>query len=100
VYISSQGGTTKNGYSKDFDSFFADFVVAIINKLLMRLQIFNARSQNCEKLLLASSCLSVHPPDRKEKLGFHYTDFHKILYLRIRRKSAKQIQASLQYDTP
>jgi hypothetical protein len=40
AYISSHGGTNKNGYSKDFDSFFADFMVAIINKLLMQLQIF------------------------------------------------------------
>jgi len=63
VYISSHGGTTKNG------SFFADFVVAIINKLIMQLQIFYARSQNCEKLLLASSCLSVHPPVRTEQLN-------------------------------
>ena len=40
VYISSRGGTTKNGYSKDFDSFFADFVAAIIKKILMQLHIF------------------------------------------------------------
>jgi hypothetical protein len=31
VYVSSHGGATKNSYSKDFDSFFTDFVVAIIH---------------------------------------------------------------------
>jgi hypothetical protein len=35
---------------------------------------FQARSQNCEKLLLASSCLSV----RTKQLGSHRTDFHEI----------------------
>jgi hypothetical protein len=31
VYISSHGSTTNKGYSKDLDSFFADFELAIIN---------------------------------------------------------------------
>ena len=35
-------------------------------------------SQNCGKRLLASSCLSVRPPARKEQLGSYWTDFHKI----------------------
>jgi hypothetical protein len=36
--------------------------------------LFWARSQNCEKRLLASSCLSV----LMKQLGFHLTDFHQI----------------------
>jgi len=36
---------------------------------------FNARSQNCEKRLLASACLSI----RMEYLISHWKDFHKIL---------------------
>jgi len=39
---------------------------------------FLARSQNCEKRLLASSCVSVRPYARMEQLGFHWTDFQKI----------------------
>jgi len=39
---------------------------------------FIARSQNCEKRLLASSCVSVRPYARMEQLGFHWTDFHEI----------------------
>ena len=35
---------------------------------------YYARSQNCEKLLLASSCVSV----RMEQLGSHWTDFYEI----------------------
>jgi hypothetical protein len=35
---------------------------------------FLARSQNCEKRLLASSCLSVC----MEQHGSHWTDFHEI----------------------
>jgi hypothetical protein len=37
--------------------------------------------------LLASQCLSV----RTEQLGSHWTDFHKILYLAIFRKSVQKI---------
>ena len=39
---------------------------------------FKARSQNCEKRLIASSCLSVYPFVRKEQLRSHWTDFHEI----------------------
>jgi hypothetical protein len=53
-----------------------------------------ARSQNCEKRLLASLCLSV----RMEQLGSHWTDFHEILYLSIFRKSVKKIRVSLISD--
>ena len=37
---------------------------------------FQARSQNCEKLILISSCLSVRFSVRMEQLGSHWTDFH------------------------
>ena len=40
---------------------------------------FYARWQNCEKRLLASSCLSV----RMEQLGYHWTDFHETWYSRV-----------------
>ena len=63
---------------------------------------FWARSQNCEKRLLASSCLSGCPA------GCHlgttrlpldnWTDFRKILCLRILRKSVDKIQVSLKSD--
>ena len=43
------------------------------------LYIIEAGSQHGEKGPLASSCVSV----RTEQLGFHWTDLHKILYLRI-----------------
>ena len=42
-----------------------------------------ACSQNCKKLLLASSCPSVRPSVRMEQLGFHWTDFHEISYWSI-----------------
>jgi len=52
------------------------------------------RSQNFEKRLLASSCLSI----RMEKHGFHWTDFHEILMLEnFFRKSVEEIQVSLKY---
>jgi len=38
-----------------------------------------ARSQNCEKQLLASPCLSV----RMEQFGFNWADFHEIWCLNI-----------------
>ena len=53
-----------------------------------------ARSQNFEKWLLASSCLSVC----MEQLGSHCTDFHEILYLRIFRKFVEKIKVSLKSD--
>ena len=52
---------------------------------------FYARSQNCEKRLLASLCLSV----RMEHLGSHWTDFYEIWYLRSLRKCVEKIQVSL-----
>jgi len=50
-----------------------------------------ARSQICEKRLLASSCLFVHMKQR----GSHWTDFHEILYLNIYRIFVEKIQVSL-----
>ena len=56
---------------------------------------------NCEKRLLASSCLSVpsiYPSVRMEQRGCYWTDFHEILYLSIFRKNAEKIQVPLKYD--
>jgi hypothetical protein len=39
---------------------------------------FQARSQNCEKRLLASSCPSVNRSVRMEQLGSFWTDFDEI----------------------
>jgi hypothetical protein len=33
-----------------------------------------------------------------EQLGFHWTDFHEILYLCLFGKSVEQIQVSLKYE--
>ena len=51
-----------------------------------------AFSQNCEKRLLASSCMIVQP---HETTRHHWTDFHEIWYLSIIRKSVEKIQVSL-----
>ena len=53
-----------------------------------RQELFLRFSQNCEKRLLASPCLSV----RMEQLGPHWTNFHEILYLRIFLKCVLEIQ--------
>ena len=61
----------------------------------------SARSQNCEKQILASSCLSVRPsisPHGTTRLPSR-TDFHEIWYLRILRKYAGDIQVSLRSGT-
>jgi hypothetical protein len=55
-----------------------------------------ARSKNCEKRLLASSCLSVVSPTGRTRLT--WTDFHEISYLSIFRKSVAKIQVSLKSD--
>ena len=59
---------------------------------------FEARSQNCEKRLWASSYLSVRLYIRIEKLGSHWTDFCGTWHLRIARKSVEKIQVSLKSD--
>jgi len=56
--------------------------------------LFEALSQNCEKRLTASSCLSVRPSVRVEQLGSHWTDFHEVWYLGIFRTTAEKIQVS------
>ena len=57
---------------------------------------FQVLSQNCEKRLLASSCLSV----RMEQLSSHWTDFHEIRYLSIFLKICreKSVHVSLKLD--
>ena len=62
------------------------------------IEFFLARSQNCEKRLLSSLCLSVCPSDYMEQLCFHCIDCHKIWYLRIFRKPLHRIQVSLKSD--
>ena len=53
-----------------------------------------ALPQNCEKRLLASSCLSV----RIEQLGPHWTDSYRIRYIIIFPKSVRKVQVSLKSD--
>ena len=57
---------------------------------------FWASSRNCEKRLLASSCLSVRLSARMEQLSSHWKDFHEILYLRIFRDSVEKVQILLE----
>jgi len=59
---------------------------------------FEARLQNCEKRLCASSYQSVRLSVRLEQLGSHWTDFHETWHLRIVRKSVEKIQVSLKSD--
>jgi len=42
--------------------------------------------------------MSVHPFVLMQQLGSHWTDFRKIWYLNIFRKSVEKIQASLKSD--
>jgi hypothetical protein len=51
--------------------------------------LFYERSQNCEKLLLASS---VYPSVRTEQLDPHWADFHEVWYLIIFFKSVEKIR--------
>jgi len=50
-----------------------------------------------EKRLLVSSCMFDLPSVRME-LGYQWTDFHEILYLRIYRGSVEEIKVYLQSD--
>jgi hypothetical protein len=50
---------------------------------------------NCEKGLLASSCLSLCPSVHMEQLGFQWNDIHEIWYLSIFKKSVHISQVSL-----
>jgi hypothetical protein len=45
-----------------------------------------------------ASCLSVRLCLRAGQLGFHWTDFHEIWYLRTFRKFIEKIQVSLKSD--
>jgi len=54
-----------------------------------------ARSQNCEKRILANSRLSVCLSVRMEQLCSHWMDFHEIWVLSIFRKSVEKILVSL-----
>ena len=45
--------------------------------------------KNCEKLLLASSYLSVRPSVRMEQLSSHWTDFHENLLCEFFSKKKK-----------
>jgi len=60
--------------------------------------VIEMRSQNCEKLLLASSCLSIHPSNHMEQFGSRRTDFHEILYLSTFRKTVEKIQVPQKSD--
>jgi hypothetical protein len=55
-------------------------------------------SQNCERRLLASSCLYVRPSARMEQLDSNRADFHEIWYSIIFRKYREKIKFSLKYD--
>ena len=57
-------------------------------------RIFEARSENFEKRLLPSSCLSVH----MEQHGSHWTDFLEILYLNTFLKYVLKSQVWLKSD--
>ena len=71
-----------------------DNTVTTVAELHRHIPTFLGPFAKLEKRLLASSCLSV----RKEKLGNHRTDFHKILYLSILRKSVDKTQVSFNSD--
>jgi len=47
---------------------------------------------------IISFVVSVRPSVHMKHFSSHWTDFHKILYLGIFRKSVQQIQFSLQSD--
>jgi len=71
-------------------------------------RLYYAHSQNCEELLLASSCLSVCLSPSfiaracgcacVEQFGSHWTNFHEIWYLGVFRKSVEKIQMSFKSD--
>ena len=73
-----------------------------LRKYLAGVHILNispqARSQDGEKRLLSSSCLSVLLSIRMEQLGSQSTDFHEKSSLRTSRKSVEKVQVSLKPD--
>jgi hypothetical protein len=52
----------------------------------------SAPSQNCENILLASSCLFVHPSVRMDQMRSQWTDFYKNLNFNVFQKSVEKIQ--------
>ena len=70
-----------------------NFNYTYFKKMYMGHEMFRswARSQNCEKRLLASSV-------RMEQLGSHWKDFDEIWYFRLFRKPVEKIQVSLKSD--
>jgi len=60
---------------------------------------FYALSEDFEKRLSATSCLSVHHPVCVKQLRSHWTESQKIWPLRIYRKSVENIKFSLKSDT-
>jgi hypothetical protein len=58
---------------------------------------FITRTRKTEKKATISFVVSIYPSVHTE-LGYHWTDFHEILYLSVFRKSVKKIQVSLQSD--
>jgi hypothetical protein len=61
--------------------------------------LFQARSQNCEKRLLASSCTPVRLSIHMEQLDSHSTYFDETSYLSfLLKKSVAKIQVSLKSD--
>jgi hypothetical protein len=56
------------------------------------------RVRKIAKKDLASSCLSVRPSVRMEKLSFHWKDFYEVWYFCIFRKHSEKIQVSLKSD--
>jgi len=57
--------------------------------------LFQARLQNSEKRLLASTRVSVCLSVLMKQIGAHWTEYHQNLYLRIFLKSVKEVQVSL-----
>jgi len=50
------------------------------------------------KLANINFAISVRPSVRMEQLGSHWADFHKVLHLKIFRKSIKKIPVLLRLD--
>jgi hypothetical protein len=62
------------------------------------LPFFLAPSQNFKNRLLASSRLIVCPSVRMDQLRSQWTNFYKLLYFNVFRKSVEKIQVSFNYD--
>jgi hypothetical protein len=69
------------------------FLVRLTAVLIAGPRDFQARSQNCEKQLSASS--SVYPSAGMENLVSHWTDFHEIWYQSTFRKPDQKSPVAL-----